>query len=362
MTLRNLTRKYVPGVAAAVAVTLIGVPAVAAAQQHHRGRAHQKRDFIMLRGRRASRTVLFVQHRAHVSTVARAASCLAGKTTDPNYCTPPVEQSLFGAFTENPFNASTTFGSNSSSTCKSLGYTAPPCGVYTTAANELIVAFVAADGPSSGGQSLTVTCTTASGGACPVTFHKVASENAGLGDSEVWYADAATPISKSAPIFVTATASKSSCGLFFRCDVSLQAVTFTNAITLGAGGAQAIGIGASNVCASSKGAPSCSLTTTESDSQVWAELNNWGSATIPTWPSGQFAIGVSDPSSRKTFYTQFAGTCNGSCSVQQLPGPGLYQNPYAITPMSFSAASTKVTINDTAPTNNPFNEVVVEIL
>jgi hypothetical protein len=176
------------------------------------------------------------------------------------------------------------------------------------------------------------------------------------------YADATSVISKTAPIFVTATASKSSCGLFTKCDVSLQAVTFTNAITAGASGAQATGIGASNVCASSKGAPSCSLTTTEPDSQVWAEANNWGSATIPTWPSGQFAIGVSDPSSRKTFYTQFAGTCTGSCQPQQLPGPGLYQNPYAIAPASFPNSATKVTINDTAPTNNPFNEVVVEIL
>jgi hypothetical protein len=202
------------------------------------------------------------------------------------------------------------------------------------------------------------------GGTCPVTFHKVAAQNLGGGDSEVWYADATNIISKSAPIFVTATAARG-CGFLglSGCDVALQAVTFKNAITPGASGVQGTGIGASSTCFSLRGAPSCPLTTTEPDSMVWASANNPSAAAVPTWPSNQFAIGVADSgSSPGTFYSQFAGTCIGSCSPMSLPSSGLYQNPYTIAPTVFPNAGTTVTINDTAPTTNAFNLVDVEIL
>ena len=354
-------RKYAACVSMAAAVALIGIP-VAGAQARESQHAQQgKQDFIVV-GRHHARVSLFVQRshpRAHV------ASCMAGQLL-PNYCSPPVEQSLFGAYAWNTGTA--TFGSNNSTTCKALGYpsTAKSCGVYTTAANELIAVFVGASGT---GQTATVSCTTASGGNCPVTFHKVNSENAGGGDSEVWYADATSVISQTAPIFVTAKDGDADCG-FGRsaCDVSLQAVTFTNAITAGATGVQGTGIGASSVCYSKSGAPSCSLTTTEPDSLVWAAVNNPTSATIPTWPANQFAIGVADTSSQKTFYSQFLGTCtanaNGTkpCTTMPLPTSGLYQNPFTLAPTGTPASGTKVTINDTAPTGSAFNEVAVEIL
>jgi hypothetical protein len=308
---------------------------------------------------------MFVQHNRR-STVAHAAGCLAGQFAS-NYCSPPVEQNLFGAYAWN--DGGVTFGSSSSTVCKALGYpsTAKTCGVYTTVPSTLIVAFVGASG---NGQSITVTCKTSSGGACPVSFHKVNSENAGGGDSEVWYADATSVIPQSAPIFVTATVGHGNCGSRGQtaCDASLQAITFTNAVTAGASGAQATGIGNSSVCYSKSGAPSCSLTTSEPDSLVWGALNNPSAATIPTWPSNQFAIGVSDPANNVTFYSQFLGTCtsnaNGSkpCTTIPLPASGLYQNPFVLAPTSTPASGTKETINDTAPTKNPFNEVLVEIL
>src|SRR5262249_36516933 len=156
------------------------------------------------------------------------------------------------------------------------------------------------------------------------------SLNGDGGDSEVWYADATNVIPQSAPIFVTASATKSVCGSKGKsaCDVSLQAITYTNAITAGATGSQATGIGASAACASSRGAPSCSLRTTEPDSLVWAAVNNPRESTIPTWPSNQFAIGVSDSANDQTFYSQFLGTCtsngNGSkpCTTMPLPASG----------------------------------------
>jgi hypothetical protein len=217
---------------------------------------------------------------------------------------------------------------------------------------------------------MTVSCTTASGGTCPVTFHKVNAENLGGGDSEVWYADATSVISQTAPIFVKTSDTREVCGFLFRsaCDASLEAITFTNAITPGASGVQATGIGNSSVCYSNRGAPTCSLTTTEPYSLVWGALNNPSAATVPTWPANQFAIGVADSRNRATFYSQFLGTCtsnaNGSkpCTTMPLPTSGLYQNPFVLAPTASPASGTRVTINDTAPTTNPFNEVLVEIL
>lgn len=97
---------------------------------------------------------------------------------------------------------------------------------------------------------------------------------------------------------------------------------------------------------------------------VWAAYSdpNTGSSP-PTWPSGQFAIGVADAVDQPgTFGLQFAGTCSGSCNPMALPQDGLYQNPFTISPTAFPTLGSKVTINDTAPTNEPFNLVDVEIL
>lgn len=359
-------RKNFACLAAVTAVTLIG-PALAAAHGKA-ANAQQSKQGVTIIGRHGQRVGYYIQ-RSHPKTTAHTASCPPGNF-QPSYCSPPVEQNLFGAYAWN--DGGVTFGSNSSSTCKALGWTSAPCGVYTANAKtylpEVIVVFAGVDGRSGYGQSLTVSCKTASGGACPVTFKKVNSENGAQGDSEIWYADATSAISQTNPIFVTATAVNSNCGSKYNapCDVSLQAVTFENAIS-GTTGVQATGIGASSACYAAKAAPSCSLTTTEPDSLVWAALNNPSAATIPTWPSNQFAIGVADSANQKTFYSQFLGTCtangNGSkpCTTMPLPSSGLYQNPYILAPTA-SLTNTKVTINDTAPTNDPFNEVVVEIL
>jgi hypothetical protein len=360
-------RKYVTRFAVAATATVMAVPAFAGAhvRQNNKHAELTKQGFIVIgRHPHHARVALFVQRSRRAN--ARTASCLAGQFS-ASYCTPPAEQNLFGAYSWNTGTA--TFGSTNSTTCKALGYpsTARVCGVYTTVPNTLIAVFAEASG---NGQTMTVTCRAAnSAGTCPVTFHKVRAQNAGGGDSEVWYADATSVISQTTPIFVTATDGDADCGRgTSACDVSLQAVTFTNAITAGASGAQATGIGASSACYSTRGAPTCSLTTTEPYSLVWASVNNPGSATIPTWPSNQFAIGVADGSSAKTFYSQFLGTCtanaNGShpCTTMPLPASGLYQNPFMLAPTATPTSGANVTINDTAPTTNPFNEVVVEIL
>ncbi len=353
-------RKYVACLAAVAAASLIALPALAGAHTLKATHTLKANEHSVVLGQKSTHRSLLYVDRIQASTSARAASCPAGGPFTSSYCTAPVEDNVFGAFSFN--DGSTTFGSTNTTNCKALGYTAEPCGVYTTVANELIVAFVGADSPSAGGQSITVSCTTYSGGKCPVTFKKVASENAAGGDSEVWYADATAIISKTAPIFVKATVAKACGGKWTACDVGLDAVTFKGAITAGATGVQATGIGASSECYSAKAAPSCALTTTEADSQVWAAYSDPTVGLVPTWPSNQFAIGVADKYDQPgTFGLQFQGTCSGSCSTMTLPSDGLYQNPFTISPTSFPKVGT-VTINDTAPTTDPFNLVDVEIL
>jgi hypothetical protein len=353
-------RKYGACLAALAAFMLIGPTAVAGAQARATQATQAKHSFIVI-GRHNQRVSLYVQ-RSHRGAGAHSAACLAGNTNS-SYCTPPVQQNLFGAYASS--GGSVTFGSTNSSTCKALGWSGGPCGVYTTAANTLIGAFVGGSGSS--GQSISVSCKTASGGTCPVTFHKVSSSSISVnghgGDSEFWYADATNVIPQSAPIFVTATATKKNAS-----DVSLQAITFLNAITAGATGPQGTGIGSTSACSNSSGAPTCTLKTSEPNSFVWAAANDPSDETIPTWPTNQFAVGVASATNDDTFYSQFLGTCtanaNGSkpCTPMTLPASGLYQNPFKLAPTATPLAGTPVTINDTAPTREPYDMVVVEIL
>jgi hypothetical protein len=184
--------------------------------------------------------------------------------------------------------------------------------VTTNSKDTLLVAFVQADGPKAGGQSVTV-----SGGG--LIWTKDASQNQGLGDAEVWSATLSHALSKQ-----TITATAATKGF----DVNLAIVSFQNAS----------GIGARTTAFSSRGAPNATITTTQPNSWVWASANDWGGDAKRTVPSGQTAvIQVLDLTDRKAFWVQ---TTN---------------NPTA-------NAGTKVTINDTAPMTDPFNLALVEVL
>lgn len=183
-------------------------------------------------------------------------------------------------------------------------------GLDISQSNELVVAYVSADGPSSGGQSVTVS---GSG----LTWTKVASEGNGLGDAEVWIANAGTKKS----ISVTAKAKKSGLPIFLE-DVSYKDAT---------------GIGANGVFWSASGAPSGSVTTTQNNSWVWGVGFDWLHATPRTVGAGQ------------TLFAQHTDANDNTEWVQSTTAPTL-------------AAGTSVTINDTAPTSDPFDLVVVEIL
>ena len=122
-------RKYGAYLAALAAVTLIGPTATAVAHAGKTQAKQGKQSFIVL-GRHHQRVSLYVQHSR--GKAAHSAACPPGNF-NPAYCSPPVQQNLFGAFATN--TGSATFGSNTTSTCRALGWSSAPCGVYTTVSN-----------------------------------------------------------------------------------------------------------------------------------------------------------------------------------------------------------------------------------
>ena len=190
----------------------------------------------------------------------------------------------------------------------------------TSAANELLLAFVAADNSGSGTNT---TVTGITGGS--LTWTLVRRTNTQYGTAEVWRAFAPTVLTNAT---VTATTSVSVAA-------SITVVTFTGVNTTGTGGSGAIGATGSANAAS--GAPSASLTTTQANSWVFGVGNDWDNATARTVPAGQ------------TMVHQYLATVGDTYWVQ---------SQTAATPV----AGTVVTINDTAPTTDRYNLTIVEVL
>ena len=184
--------------------------------------------------------------------------------------------------------------------------------VTTSPSDTMLVAFAGADGPKAGGQSITV-----SGGG--LIWHRVAAQNKGLGDAEVWYAMTPNPIKNQV---ITATAS---IGGY---EVNDDIVSFQNAS----------GIGASGTFFSAKGAATGTITTTQANSWVWSSANDWGVSAKRVAGAGQNVLEQTlDNSAGKAYWTQQTSK----------PTPN---------------AGTPVTLNDTSPTGDPFNLVMAEVL
>jgi hypothetical protein len=198
--------------------------------------------------------------------------------------------------------------------CNGLGGTSVTnTDLDTSGPDDLVVAYVSADGPTSGGQSVTVS---GSG----LTWTRVAAEHGALGDAEVWVANAGTKKT----VNVTAKASKKGYNLV------LEDVSYKNATGIGASGTF-------YSTYSTSGAPTGTVKTTQGNSWVWAVGFDWLHAAKRTVGSGQ------------TLFSQNLDKANNTYWVQSTTSP---------TP----AAGTSVTINDTAPTTDPYDLVLVEIL
>ena len=188
----------------------------------------------------------------------------------------------------------------------------------TTAANELLLAFISTDAKSAG---ITVTGVTTTG----LTWALVRRTNAQLGTAEIWRAFAPSTLSN---VTVRAALSQSVAA-------SITVVTFTGTDTTGTSGSGAIGNTASG--SASSGAPSASLVTTRNGSWVFGVGNDWDNATARTVPSGQ------------TMVHQYLASVGDTYWVQR-------QNA------ATAASGTSVTINDTAPTGDRYNLSIVEVL
>jgi hypothetical protein len=181
----------------------------------------------------------------------------------------------------------------------------------TPTGGDLVVAFVAGDGPSSGGQTATV-----SGGA--LTWALVGRTNTELGTSEIWSARATGTLSGAA---IKASLTKTGYS------VSLTVVAYSGAS----------GIGAHTGASAITGAPTASLTTTQAGSWVFAVGNDWDQAIDRTLGPNQTLVSEATDPAGDTYWVQSTTTPTAS-------------------------AGTVVTINDTAPTTDRWNLELIEIL
>ena len=190
----------------------------------------------------------------------------------------------------------------------------------TKATNELLLAFVTTDAPSTGTNT---TVTGVAGGG--LTWTLVRRTNTQLGTAEIWRAFAPALLTNAA---VTATLSRSTIS-------SLTVMTFSGVDATGTGGAGAIG--ATATANSSRGAPSASLVTTRANSLVVGVGNDWDSAINRTAGTAQTVVHTYLTPSGDTYWVQ---------------------RQTSATP----ASGTAVTINDTAPATDRYNLSIAEIL
>lgn len=196
------------------------------------------------------------------------------------------------------------------------GSTVTSSGLTTTQQNDLLVAFLGSDGPaSSRGQ----TFSSISGGG--LKWQLKERTNTQYGGTEIWTAVAVTTLSN---VTVKATHSGSYAS-------SIYVVAFGGANT-------SANVGAVSSSSGVSGAPTTSLTTTQAGSWVWATGNDWSNAIGRMVGSGQ------------TLQNQYLNTGSGDSFWTQS------ENSTTI------SAGTKVTINDTAPTNDMWNMAAVEVV
>lgn len=182
---------------------------------------------------------------------------------------------------------------------------------FSVAAGQLLLAFVASDGPSSGGQGSTVS-------SAGLSWTLLKRTNAQLGSAEIWTATSTSPLVN------TAVTSTQTVGSYAQ---SLTVVSFANAGGAGAtGGANA-----------PSGAPSVSLVTTQAGSLIYGVGNDWDNALARVVPTGQVMV-------HQKIDTVLANTAWVQTTATPIP-----------------AAGTPIVLNDTQPTIDRWNFSAVEI-
>ena len=195
------------------------------------------------------------------------------------------------------------------------GTTIATSNFSTTAANELLLAFVSA---SYSGAAPNINVTGVTGGG--LTWTLVRRTNTQQGAAEIWRAFATAALSNTA---VTATLSKSNAA------ASITVASFKGANV-------STPVGAIGGGSAATGAPSASLTTQGANSLVFGVGNDWDGAVARTVGTNQTMVHQYLSSTGDTFWVQ-------------------RQNA------TTQPAGTVVAIGDTAPTNHQWNLSIVEI-
>jgi beta-lactam-binding protein with PASTA domain/PKD repeat protein len=184
-------------------------------------------------------------------------------------------------------------------------------GFSSQGAGRVLIAFAASDGPTSGGQQLTIS-------GAGLTWQLVKRSNGQLGSAEIWSALAPNQLNN-----VTVKSTQKNTAFH----QSLTIVVFSGAK----------GVGASNASNSLTGAPTVSLTTTAANSLVYGVGNDWTQAISRSIGQGQSMLHEwVDTAVGDSFWVQWR------TSPVDLPS--------------------QVQLNDVAPTANRWNFAAVEIL
>jgi hypothetical protein len=244
------------------------------------------------------------------TTAVNGSHTLSAKATDPSG---NVGTSANVVVTvQNPAPPMTCFVLQAQVSVHGSGKVTTP-SFHTAMAGETILAFVSTDGPSGVGKQ-TVTVSGAG-----LTWKLVKRANAQSGDSEVWAATAGTILS-------TATVTSTELRSGYPQDLTVIAMEGT------------AGVGASAAASAASGAPTVKLTTTKATSLVFAVGNDYDRAVARTLPAGWVILDQwVNTSVGDTYWSQY---------TNQPTGP----------------AGSVVTVSDTAPTNDRWNLVAVELV
>jgi len=244
------------------------------------------------------------------TTAANGSHILSARATDPSG---NVGTSASVAVTvQNPAPPMTCFVLQARARVHGYGKVTTP-SFHTAMAGERILAFVGAGGPAGAGQQ---TATVSGAG---LRWRLIRRANAQSGDSEVWAATAST-------ILPAATVTSTPLRSGYPQDLTVIAMEGT------------AGVGASAAASASTGAPSLKLTTTKATSLVFAVGNDWKRAVARTLPAGWVILDQwVSTSVGDTYWSQY---------TNQPTGP----------------AGSVVTVSDTAPTNDRWNLVAVELV
>jgi hypothetical protein len=158
---------------------------------------------------------------------------------------------------------------------------------FPVAAGTLLVAFISADGPSTGTTNTQVNSMNNSG--TLLTWTRAARSNLQRGDAEIWWTIASTARTS---ITVTGVLNLSNVA-------SMTVVGFTGASPVTGGG-----VATANAAQNSGVAPAVSLTTTRANSWVYMVATDWDAVRVMTPAAGQTMVSLFNPPANDTYWVQ----------------------------------------------------------